>query len=215
MMPKGPAPSYVRRTCVSDEARRIAYTQIHDLCNTERLLDDGKYIRTFADIVDPYRHAKPQLAALYKFVRQGDIVVCQSMDHCARSLPELENFISRLTTRQVTVQFICELLTFPGTESATGTTMLEVVKSILRFDCGLASKVQNSRSENSAKGNRRAKPAKLLSPHQMAALTRRLLAGANKSALAEEFEVDRRTISRYEKRLAAKTTSRGLKCLWL
>jgi hypothetical protein len=51
---------------------------------------------------------RPQLEAPLKYVRDGDMVVCHSMDRLARNLVDLRKTVSDLTTRKIGVRFMKE-----------------------------------------------------------------------------------------------------------
>lgn len=59
--------------------------------------------------------ARPQLATLLGFVRDGDTVIVNSMDRLARNLDDLRRTMRDLTGRGVRVQFVNEQLTSPAT----------------------------------------------------------------------------------------------------
>jgi DNA invertase Pin-like site-specific DNA recombinase len=67
--------------------------------------------RTFADKLSGKSMERPQLQAMLSYVREGDEVVCMSMDRLARSLSDLLHLVSGLTSRGVKVTFRKEALT--------------------------------------------------------------------------------------------------------
>jgi DNA invertase Pin-like site-specific DNA recombinase len=57
---------------------------------------------------------RPQLIAMLAFVREGDTVICHSMDRLGRNLDDLRKLVLGMTERGVQVQFVKESLTFTG-----------------------------------------------------------------------------------------------------
>jgi hypothetical protein len=55
---------------------------------------------------------RPQLAAMLAFVREGDSIVCHSMDRLGHNLDDLRKLVLGLTERGVEVQSLKENLTF-------------------------------------------------------------------------------------------------------
>ena len=51
-------------------------------------------------------------------VREQDLIVVSSMDRLARSLVDLDQLVSQLTTRGVTLRFLKERLTFQASTQA-------------------------------------------------------------------------------------------------
>ena len=68
---------------------------------------------------------------MLSFVREGDTVICDSMDRLSRNLDDLRKMVLGLTSRGVHVQFIKESLTFTGEDSPIANLLLSV-KGALR-----------------------------------------------------------------------------------
>ena len=61
---------------------------------------------------------RPALAAMLTHVRDEDVIVVSSMDRLARSVVDLDQLVSQLTGRGVTVRFLKEGLTFQAARQA-------------------------------------------------------------------------------------------------
>ena len=95
--------------------QRVAYSRVSSLDqNTGRQLDGVAVDRTFTDTAPGKDVARPQLAAMLSFVRDGDTVIVHSTDRLARNLEDLRRIVRELTARGVAVQFVREQLTFTG-----------------------------------------------------------------------------------------------------
>lgn len=57
-------------------------------------------------------------------MRQGDVVVCHSLDRLGRDLVDLQNLVKNLTGRGVQVEFKKEGLVFSAEDSPTNTLLL-------------------------------------------------------------------------------------------
>ena len=57
---------------------------------------------------------RPQLQAMMEFAREGDEVICYSIDRLARDLRDCLQIVTTLNNKGVTVTFLSERLTFSG-----------------------------------------------------------------------------------------------------
>ncbi len=76
--------------------------------NENRQLEGLELDRTFLDKASGKDVHRPQLAAMLHFVRDGDSVLCHSMDRLGRNLDDLRKLVLGLTGRGVQVQFVKE-----------------------------------------------------------------------------------------------------------
>jgi DNA invertase Pin-like site-specific DNA recombinase len=67
------------------------------------------------------------------FVRDGDTVVCHSMDRLGRNLDDLRKIVLGLTERGIRVEFVKESLTFTGQDSAMSKLLLSVMGAFAEF----------------------------------------------------------------------------------
>jgi len=131
------------------------------------------------------------------FVRDGDTVVCHSMDRLGRNLDDLRKIVLGLTERGIRVEFVKESLTFTGQDSAMSKLLLSVMGAFAEFERELIRERQRegialAKRAGVYKGRKRTLPAE-----KAAELSRRAAAGESKAALAREFQVDRTTVYRY------------------
>jgi DNA invertase Pin-like site-specific DNA recombinase len=85
--------------------------------NEIRQLEGVELDETFTDKASGKDVKRPQLEAMQGFVREGDTVLCHSMDRLARNLDDLRRIVLGLTERGVHVVFVKESLTFTGEDS--------------------------------------------------------------------------------------------------
>jgi DNA invertase Pin-like site-specific DNA recombinase len=101
--------------------QRIGYVRVSTLDQNEKRQLDGLVLdRVFTDKASGGDTARPQLAELLSFARDGDTVVVHSMDRLARNLDDLRALVQRLTRKGVRVEFVKEHLLFTGEDSPHG-----------------------------------------------------------------------------------------------
>jgi DNA invertase Pin-like site-specific DNA recombinase len=137
---------------------------------------------------------------MLKFVREGDTVVCHSMDRLGRNLDDLRKLVLGMTERGVRVQFVKQSLTFTGEDSPMADLLLRVMGAFAQFERELIRERQREGIELAKKAGVDTGRRRVLNAERAEELARRLAAGDGKSALARELGVDRRTIYRYAAR---------------
>ena len=108
--------------------KRIGYVRVSSVDqNTDRQLDGVIIDRVFTDKASGKDIKRPQFAEMMKFAREGDTVICHSMDRLARNLDDLRRIVKELTGCGVTVEFVKERLVFTGEDSPMATLLLSVM----------------------------------------------------------------------------------------
>jgi len=74
---------------------------------------------------------------MLQYVREGDLIIVQSMDRLARNLDDLRKLVKDLTTQGVQVQFIKENMTFTNEGTPISTLFLSVVGAFAEFERAL------------------------------------------------------------------------------
>jgi DNA invertase Pin-like site-specific DNA recombinase len=177
---------------------RVGYVRVSSLDqNTVRQLDGVEVERTFTDRASGKDTARPRLAEMLAFVREGDTVLVHSMDRLARNLEDLRGLVRALTGKGVRVEFVKEGLVFTGEDSPVATLLLSVMGAFAEFERSLI--LERQREGIAAARQRGAytgrKPA--LTPARARQLRERAAAGERKSALAAEFGISRETVYSY------------------
>jgi len=196
--PKAP-PSRVK----TSKGQLVGYVRVSSLDQNEnRQLDGMELDRTFLDKASGKDVKRPQLEAMLTFVREGDTVICHSMDRLGRNLDDLRRLVLGLTERGIQVQFQKEHLTFTGEDSPMANLLLSVMGAFAQFEREL---IRERQREGIALAKRAGaylgrKPS--LGAERVKELRGRLAGGEGKAALAREFGVDRKTIYRYLERSA-------------
>ncbi len=180
------------------KGKRVGYTRVSSLDQkTVRQLEGIRLDRVFTDKASGKDTKRPQLEAMLELVREGDTVVCHSMDRLARNLDDLRRVVTALTKRGIKVEFVKESLTFTGEDSPMATLLLNVMGSFAQFERELIKERQRegiaiAKKKGLYKGR---KPS--LSGEQAAELRKRVAAGEKKAGIARDFNISRETLYQY------------------
>ena len=177
--------------------------------NESRQLEGMELDRVFLDKASGKNIQRPQLEALMKFVREGDTVICHSMDRLGRNLVDLRKTVGELTSRKIGVRFIKENLTLTGDDSPMATLLLNMMGSFAEFEVAWSRERQREGIELAKRDGVYKGRKRLLTQDRAAELTRRLGLGESKAALAREFKLDRTTVYRYIGRAKAEPGRTG------
>ena len=198
LMPKVKKPTVTKKTARSSKGQRVGYIRVSTLDQREdRQLDGVELDRRFIDRTSGKDIKRPQLTALLGFIRDGDTVVCHSMDRLGRNLDDLRKLVFGITERGVRVEFIKENLIFTGEDSPMANLLLSVMGAIAEFERQLIRERQREGIALAKKrGVYKGRPA-MLNASVAASLLERLAAGEKPSELAREFKISRMTLHRY------------------
>jgi DNA invertase Pin-like site-specific DNA recombinase len=189
---------------VSGKGLRIGYIRVSSLDqNPDRQLDGVEVDRTFIDKASGKDVARPQLAELLGFARDGDTIVVHSMDRLARNVDDLRRLVQEQIRRGVYVRFVKENLIFTGEDSPMANLMLTLLGAVAQFERDL---IRERQREGIALAKQRGVyrgRAPSLSPERAAELRRRAAAGERKAPLAREFGISRETLYQYLRRAPA------------
>jgi DNA invertase Pin-like site-specific DNA recombinase len=194
---KTKVPRYTRR-----KGLHIGYLRVSTVDQNElRQLEGLELDKTFTDKASGKDTKRPNLELLLSFIREGDTLVCHSMDRLARNLDDLRKLVLDLTKRGVHVQFIKENLTFTGEDSPMANLLLSVMGAFSQFERSI---IRERQREGIALAKKRGGVylgrKRSLTPAQATEVTRRGGEGESKTVLAREMGVTRNTIYLYLKR---------------
>jgi DNA invertase Pin-like site-specific DNA recombinase len=177
----------------------VGYLRVSSLDQKElRQLDGMTLDKRFVDKASGKDLHRPELEQLTGYVREGDTVICHSMDRLARNLDDLRKVVLGFTDRGVHVRFEKENLTFTGEDSPKSHLLLSVMGAFAQFERDL---IRERQREGIALAKLREgayigrKPS--LNAAQAKDLRRRVAAGESKTALAGELGISRMTLYRY------------------
>ncbi len=183
----------------------VGYLRVSSLDQKElRQLEGVALDKRFVDKASGKDLHRPELEQLVGYVRDGDTVVCHSMDRLARNLDDLRKVVLGFTDRGVHVRFEKENLTFTGEDSPMSHLLLSVMGAFAQFERDLIRERQREGialaklREGAYVGRKHS-----LTPLQARELQRRVATGESKTALADELGISRQTVYRYAARTGA------------
>ena len=177
----------------------VGYLRVSSLDQKElRQLEGIALDKRFVDKASGKDLHRPELQQVANYVREGDTVICHSMDRLARNLDDLRKVVLGFTDRGVHVRFEKENLTFTGEDSPMSHLLLSVMGAFAQFERDLIRERQREGialaklREGAYVGRKHS-----LNPVQSKELRRRVVAGESKTALAAELGISRQTLYRY------------------
>jgi DNA invertase Pin-like site-specific DNA recombinase len=102
--------------------------------NTARQLAGIKLDMEFVEKVTGSSLDREKLKECIAYVRKGDTLVIDSIDRLARNLRDLQDILTQLTDKGVTVKFIKENLIFTGNDDPISTLMLQMMGAFAEFE---------------------------------------------------------------------------------
>lgn len=84
---------------------------------------------------------------MLSFVRDGDTIVCHSIDRQRRNLDDLRWMVLGLTARGIHVRFVKESLTFTGEDSPMVSLLLRAMGAFAQFERELIRERQREGTE--------------------------------------------------------------------
>ena len=179
----------------------VAYVRVSSVDQkTDRQTFDGVQVdKTFTDKCSGGTRNRPALTEMLGYVRDGDTIVCYSIDRLARDLQDLMELVKVLTARGVSVRFMKEGLSFTGDASPMQTMILQVMGSFAQFERALIRERQREGQQAArAKGKVPGRKPKL-SPEQIMELHARVSAHEPKAKIARDLGISRETLYSYLK----------------
>ena len=106
-MPKPSKPNVTKSARHPAQGQRVGYVRVSTFeQNEKRQLEGIDVDRTFTDKASGKSLDRPELNAMLKFVREGDTVICHSMDRLGRNLDDLRKTVLGMTERGIQVEFV-------------------------------------------------------------------------------------------------------------
>lgn len=117
------------------KGQRVAYVRVSTIDqNVGRQLEGLVADKTFTDHASGKNTDRPALQDAMAYVREGDTLVCFSMDRLGRNVQDLLRIVSDLNKKGVSVSFTKENLTFTGSDSPMAQLMLTVMAAVAQFE---------------------------------------------------------------------------------
>lgn len=102
--------------------------------NTARQLAGIELDKEFVDTMSGSIKDRKALNECMEYVRQGDLLVVDSIDRLARNLRDLQEIVNFLIEKGVSVKFIKENLTFNANKDPIATLTLQIMGAFAEFE---------------------------------------------------------------------------------
>jgi len=183
------------------KGQRIGYIRVSSLFqNTDRQLDGVELDRTFTDKVSGKTMDRPALQEMLQFVREGDAIICHSLDRLGRNLENLRTIIREVTDKGVSINFMKEGLTFTKEEdNPMSNLLLNVMGAFAQFERELLKERQREGIQIAKEKGKYTGRKNTLSGDQVKELQAMIKEGKKKTEIAEHFGISRVSVYRYTK----------------
>ncbi len=141
---------------------RIGYMRVSSETQNLARQDLGDVEKLFSEKVSGANTKdRPQLQAMMEFAREGDEVICYSIDRLARDLRDCLTIVTTLNNKGVTVTFLSERLSFSGgTDDPFARLQLHLMSAFAEFERAIIRKRQaEGIAKAKAKGIYKGRPA--------------------------------------------------------
>lgn len=174
---------------------KVGYVRVSSVGqNTERQLEGFKLDREYIEKISAKNRNRPVLAECIDYLRQGDELHVHSIDRLARNLVDLQNIVTLLNDKGVSVHFHKEGLQFTGSDSPMNKLMLQMMGAFAEFERSLIRERQAEGIANAKKNGVKFGKSQKLSPAQVEEVKELARNRYGKTELAEKFQVSRQTI---------------------
>lgn len=130
-------------TAARNGGKRVGYIRVATVEQSmARQLDGVAVDKTFTDKASGKDTKRPALQAALEFLREGDVLVCHSMDRLSRSLADLLKLVEELNRRAVAIGVVRESLVFTGDDTAMSKMLLGIMGSVAQFERSLLLEMQ-------------------------------------------------------------------------
>ena len=177
------------------KGQNVGYIRVSSIDqNTSRQLDGIELDATFEDHCSGKDTNRPQLKACLRHLRAGDRLHVHSIDRLARSLKDLQSLVEDLTEQGISIKFHKEHLVFTGDSNPMHKLMFQMMGAFAEFERSMIRERQREGIAAAKKQGKRIGAKPKLTGKQVEELARRVAAGEQKKALAQEFCISRQTI---------------------
>ena len=122
---------------------RVGYVRVSSVNQNTDRQELGEVDKTFTEKLSGKDTQRPELLAMIDYVREGDHVVVHSIDRLARDLRDLQDIVTTLNAKDVSITFLSEKLTFgAGPDDALARLQLQMMGAFAEFERNLIRKRQ-------------------------------------------------------------------------
>lgn len=187
---------------------RVGYVRVSsDDQNPDRQLEGIQVDRKFIDKASGKSVNRPQFAEMMRFLRDGDTLVCASMDRLARNLDDLRKIVHTLTKKGVCVEFVKENLTFKGDDSPIAILTLSIMGAFAEFERSIIRERQREGIELAKRRGVYKGRKPILNPDLINQINHRVKLGFSIAKVARDFNVSRAIVYKSLKSEFVESTS--------
>ena len=119
--------------------KRIGYVRVSTPeQNPESQLSGVEVDKIFVEYASAKDTERPKLKEMLGYLRDDDVIFVHRMDRLARNIDDLRSLVKIITSKQASIKFISEGLSFDGTDSPVANLMLTVVGAFGEFERRIA-----------------------------------------------------------------------------
>ncbi|HHT9109577.1 MAG TPA: recombinase family protein [Candidatus Brocadiaceae bacterium] len=164
--------------------------------NTARQLSGIELDMEFVDKITGSTADREKLQQCIAYARKGDTVIVDSIDRLARNLRDLQDILTKLTTKGVIVKFVKENLVFTGNDDAMSTLMLQMMGAFAEFERTMIKSRQREGIDAAKKAGKHMGRPKKVTPELSLDVVRLSSEGKSIRAIAKEVDLGRSTVQR-------------------
>ncbi len=175
--------------------QRVGYIRVSSIGqNSERQLADVKVDKIFEEKVSAKNRNRPVLLKCLEYLREGDQLHIHSIDRLARNLVDLQDIITQLNKKGVSVHFHKEGLDFTGNDNPMNRLMLQMMGAFAEFERNLIRERQAEGIAGAKKRGVKFGKTPALTPEQIEEVKAMVADRYSKTEIAKKFGVSRQTI---------------------
>jgi len=162
--------------------------------NLDRQLDSIDLDKVFTEKASAKDAKRPVLLECLEYLREGDTLHIHSIDRLARNLMDLQNIVTKLSNKGVSVRFHKENLIFTGDDNPMSKLTLQLMGAFAEFERNIIKERQLEGIRIAQKKGTKFGRTKALTDNQVAEIKERIANGEQKKSLAEEYGISRQTL---------------------
>jgi DNA invertase Pin-like site-specific DNA recombinase len=175
--------------------QKIGYIRVSSIGqHIGRQLEGVKLDREFVEKVSAKNRKRPVLSECMEYLRNGDELHVHSIDRLARNLVDLQNIITSLNEKGVSIHFHKEGLNFTGNDNPMNKLMLQMMGAFAEFERNLIHERQAEGIAAAKKNGVKFGKAPKLTTDQVKEVKAMVTDRYSKVEIAEKFGVTRQTI---------------------
>ena len=175
--------------------QRIGYIRVSSVDqNVERQLEGVVLDKEYIEKISAKNRKRPILSECLEYLRNGDQLHVHSIDRLARNLADLQNIITTLNEKGVSIHFHKEGLNFTGTDNPMNKLMLQMMGAFAEFERNLIHERQAEGIASAKKKGVKFGKAPVLTHDQVEEIKTMVADRHSKTEIAKKFGVSRQTI---------------------